>query len=295
MSYELSFPTNTFTNIDNELYKQENPNTNFSKLVPTRLVPENTQTIMTIGVTQSGEAKPITGALAEKIPQLDFSANRMTNKVINWGFGFHVDLPDIQAEQSGDISPLETYAEGAFEAFDKGLYKLAIEGYEELGIKGLKNLEGLATTTLTQKLTHPDTTPQSMLNVFNAATVAVSAQTGNVRPANTIVMSLEILNLLNTTRFGTDGQGTSVLNAFLENIAVINGGVVPTLEINDSFATEVLIYSFDTKVFNMPIAMDLTRLPEQWSGYGYNVNYLYRVGGIGLKNTLPFHRIKNVL
>ncbi len=304
----LSFPTTTMTQIQNELYRQEKVDFNYLQLVPFRNdISPSAPTILALTVETTGEATPIVGKSGETIKKVAFTATDRSINVLNMALSYDIDLPDILASQSsGNLDVLREKAAGMFEGFEAGTHRMLIEGNAKLGIQGLTNFdlddayesdspatfEAMTGTAASQGVA-ATSKAENLVRVVTNAITACRTQTQGARNPNTIVLPLKAYDALVDTRFPNSANYTA-LDAILASSAVKLGGQALTIIPSPYLETDMLVYSFDERVAHYFQAMPLTILPNQPNGVGFTVPGFSRITPYMVRNPRAFHRVKGV-
>ena len=299
MTYNLESPTTLLTQIEAGYHLQEAPDFDFTQLIPIRQVAATTESVMSFAVKLTGEATLLSGIPGEKLNSVDFNAKSTTAQISDWGLEYNITQADIRAGvENSNIDPLDIKVESAFNAYRRSIQRLVLTGNDDLGAKGLMNMDGFTSTSVQAnsglKWNATGKTAQSMVNDLVGAFSAVIAQTQSARRANTVVMHESMYILMATTRFD-GGLGITALESFEQTATRMNGGVTPTIVLNTEFKTDILVYSYDPAVLSMYMATPLVFFPEQPDGLGFKRPAMFRVSPIQIRNNFAFHKLTNVL
>jgi hypothetical protein len=179
------------------------------------------------GYTMYGTAKAIAD-YAEDFPRADVYGEEKTATIKGFGVSYGWSVQEIRrnalaAKTTGRNPRLsDRKAMAARRAADEVVNTAAFNGYKKLGIPGFINFPGI-TKALNPSGVGGDKisqkTPDEIIKTFSVLYNAVSVPTNGVEKPNTVIMPLEIYNILRHTRL-TD-TGVSVLSYLRENFPEI--------------------------------------------------------------------------
>ena len=286
------FPTNTATVMEKKGYMKKYPQYPFDRFIPIdRSLPAHAQTVSTIVFDSVGEARFTSGGLNPTFPTADINARQVSLDMYYGEMGITISESDAQAAANGSTDPVAMKYAAAFMAVRRLMNDLAMNGRPEIGVKGLLNHDGIASSPAAKALSAM--TGQEAFQAIIDLLAMVSNQTLGRYTADTLILPLSEYNILKTKRFELT-PGLTVMSALKQSEGDIEGVSAPGLRVgySNDLTSKAIAYPRTDDVLRMFIPQGYKLKPRQPLGNGWAVPGSFKISPLQIKDLSAFAELE---
>jgi hypothetical protein len=239
-------------------------------------IPQAAETVSTRIWDSYGEAK-ILNAGADDFPSVSIGQREAFAAIKSMGCYFEYSVLDLRRSELAGTGLDAKLAIAARQTIESKIDKLAVNGDERVGIKGLCNHEGIDTHNLGKWFDDKGKalkTPEQMLGDINQMISVIAENTNNVLLPDTLLLPVKHYSYLAQTPFSALSQVT-ILNYLLSNNPYIKN-IDWWVHLKD----RCIIYPRTPQALEMYIPLEFEMLEPQSVGMNIRVHCHARFGGV---------------
>jgi hypothetical protein len=201
------------TSISQEIFERPAPPLNSALVIPRDFSRGNWATSTAYRTSDSrGEMTPVAG-LATDFPEVLTGIDETVNPVREYGSSYGFGRKELVYAAKLGMALDRTKVMAAMRAYEELVDKMALDGDEKRGVKGLKSYKDIKRKVATKALASMSVDEQ--LEYLHGLFELVNHETSDTETANTLVLPKKLRDKLAHKRVGTDSGNESVLTIFL--------------------------------------------------------------------------------
>jgi hypothetical protein len=241
-----------------------------------RGIPQAAETVSTRIWDAYGEAK-ILNAGADDFPSVSIGQREAFAAIKSLGCYFEYSVLDLRRSELAGTGLDAKLAIAARQTIESKIDKLAVNGDERVGIKGITNHEGIDSHNLSKWFDDKGKalkTPEQMLGDINQMISMIAENTNNVLLPDTLLLPVKHYSYLAQTPFSALSQVT-ILNYILSNNPYLKN-IDWWVHLKD----RCIIYPRTPQALEMYIPLEFEMLEPQSVGMNIRVHCHARFGGV---------------
>jgi len=241
-----------------------------------RGIPSAAETVSTRIWDAYGEAK-VLNAGADDFPSVSIGQREAFAAIKSLGCYFEYSILDLRRSELAGTGLDAKLAVAARQTIESKIDKLAVNGDERFGIKGVCNHEGIEKHSLTKWFDDKGKalkTPEQMLGDINQMISVIAENTNNVLLPDTLLLPVKHYSYLAQTPFSSHSQVT-ILNYVLSNNPYIKN-IDWWVHLKD----RCIIYPRTPQALEMYLPLEFEMLEPQSVGMNIRVHCHARFGGV---------------
>jgi hypothetical protein len=261
----------------NLVFEESFPALKARSFVPVnRGIPSAAETVSTRIWDSYGEAK-VLNAGADDFPSVSIGQREAFAAIKSLGCYFEYSVLDLRRSELAGTGLDAKLAIAARQTIESKIDKLAVNGDERVGIKGLCNHEGIDSHGLSKWFDDKGKalkTPEQMLGDINQMISVIAENTNNVLLPDTLLLPVKHYSYLAQTPFSALSQVT-ILNYLLSNNPYIKN-IDWWVHLKD----RCIVYPRTPQALEMYIPLEFEMLGPQSVGMNIRVHCHARFGGV---------------
>ncbi len=241
-----------------------------------RGIPQAAETVSTRIWDAYGEAK-VLNAGADDFPSVSIGQREAFAAIKSLGCYFEYSVLDLRRSELAGTDLDAKLAVAARQTIESKIDKLAVNGDERFGIKGITNHEGFNELTLNKWFDDKGKalkTPEQMLGDINQMISVIAENTNNVLLPDTLLLPVKHYSYLAQTSFSSLSQVT-ILNYLLSNNPYLKN-IDWWVHLKD----RCIVYPRTPQALEMYIPLEFEMLEPQSVGMNIRVHCHARFGGV---------------
>jgi hypothetical protein len=241
-----------------------------------RSIPQAAETVSSRIWDSYGEAK-VLNPNADDFPSVSIGQREAFASIKSLGCFFEYSVMDLRRSELAGTGLDSKLAVAARQTIESKIDKLAVNGDERFGIKGLCNHEGIDNYTISKWFDEKgkaQKTPDQMLADINQMITAIAENTNNMLLPDTLLLPVKHFALMAQTPYSGHSQVT-ILNYLLSNN--------PYIKNVDSWVhlkNQGIIYPRAPQALEMYIPLEFEMLEPQAVGMNIRIPCHARFGGV---------------
>lgn len=295
MQANLGFVEKQASIIETAVYKIRYPELNYQEMIPVDFSGgEWAKSVTYYSVDTYGKAGWINGN-SNDIPVVGMAMEQFETGVHTAGIGYDWGFEEINQARMLGVDLDGTKAGAARRAYDQMVYDIAFTGDTAKGFQGFYNYPGVPQASVAADGTGSSTlwsakTGDLMARDVNALLIGLQTATKTTELADTLLLPVERLMTLATTRMGSNSDLT-VLKFLQENNVytaqtgqpLMIRGKRGMLTIGSGSTARMIAYRRSPEVLKLRIPMPHRFLPTQTEGLRFVRPGIFRLGGLDVR------------
>lgn len=290
----LGFAQKQTSHIEAGVYAHRYPEFDYAGLIPVdSSAGEWAKSVTYYSMDGAGKANWINGN-GKDIPTVGMSMDQHETSVYTAGIGYDYGYEEVNQARMLNIALDGTKAQLARRAYEEMVYNVALNGDTAKGFEGFYDYTGVPASAVAADGTGAATawstkTPDQIIRDVNNLLIGLSSATNQTELANTLVLPIERLQYISSTRLGDTAM---TILEFIQKANVYTAQTGQPLTIigkrglltkGAGSTARMIAYRRAPDVLKLHVPMVHRFLPVQVEGLQFTIPGVFRLGGLDIR------------